>query len=374
VDWKAKKTTRNITQNTKIRVGYISETFRDHPVGNCVYEILKYHNKKKFETFVYSYGVDDGSSIRKFTKKYTGHFFNIRRFDIKRAIHLIKSHNIDILIDLQGHTKDNRIEILAGRPAPIQISYLGFPGTSGTKFIDYLISDKIAAPKSSQRFYSEKIVYLPRCYQVNSALPVSKKKVTRADFNLPDDKVVFCSFNRSLKIEKQVFGLWLKILKAVPDSVLWLYLDNAYIQGNLLSYALQKGASPERFIFSDRMTIDKHLARLKLADVALDTFIYSGGATTANALRVNVPVVTLRGRHFLSRMSESILTAVRLNQLVAKNKSDYIKIAVKLASDKAYYKKTVEIIKKNKKNIFDTKAFTRDWENALANICKKHKK
>lgn len=359
------------TKQSRLKIGYISETFRDHPVGHCIHEIFKYHNKKKFDVYTYSYGVDDASIFRK-NVELNSKFFDIRKFNIQEAVQLIKSHDLNILIDLQGLTKDNRIEILEAYAAKIQVSYLGYPGPSGSDIYDYLITDKIAIPKSSQKFYTEKIIYLDRAYQINSSLKISKEKISKKDFDLPEDKIIFCSFNRSVKIEQKMFDIWLAILKKVPNSVLWLYLDNGYEQANLLKHAVTKGIEADRIIFSGRTSIDKHLARLRLADIALDTSIYSGGATTANALQVGLPVVTLRGKHYLSRMSESLLYHIKTRELIASDITEYQRVATKLANDKVFYKKTQDKIIKNRHLIFDTKSFTKDFENLLITLCKSH--
>lgn len=354
---------------TRLRVGYISETFRDHPVGNCVYQMFSNHDKRKFEIFAYSYGVDDGSIYRKTVEK-NSQFFDIRKMNTQESVDLIKSHKLDVLIDLQGLTKDNRFEILKHHPAKIVVSYLGFPGTSGSDVYDYLITDKTAVPESSKKYYSEKIVYLKRNYQVNSSLPVSKIKYKRSDFSLPEKSFIFASFARSVKIERPMFKTWCEILKEVPDSILWLYLDNAYARENLTKFALQNEVDPRRIIFSDRVETSKYLKRLELVDILLDTSIYSGGATVANAFQMNTPVVSLKGKHYLSRMSASLHNQIGTKQLVAKNHLEYKNIAFKLATNKNYHKKIKSKIIENKHKIFDIKEFIKDFENLILKTCK----
>jgi predicted O-linked N-acetylglucosamine transferase (SPINDLY family) len=348
----------------RIRIGYLSQEFHNHPVTFQIIDLFKCHDKNKYEVFVYSYGINNQSPLRRQIELNAEHFIDLVTVDHQQIAARIHKDKIDILVDLDGFSGFARKDIVAYRPAPIQINYLGFPGTSGTSYIDYLLADTIIVPPEEQIYYSETIFYLPHCYQLCSPHKISRQKFTRADFGLPPDAFVFCSFNRPFKISEDIFDAWIQVLKKVQNSVLWLYSDELLTQKNLRSFFKKSGLSPDRLIFTGKLPMDKHLARLKLADLALDTHIYSGGATTANLLWAGVPVITIYGRHYLSRMSSSIITNIGLPELVTKDLSEYKRLAIDLAT---HPKKMVALKQKLAKNrlispLFNSKLFVKNLE------------
>ena len=316
----------------RIRLGYISNDFKDHAVAQQIRGLLAAHDRNRFEVFAYGCNPSDQSFYQERIRQSCDHYIHLNGLSDEAAARRIYDDRVQLLVDLMGHTRGNRLPILALRPAPVQISYLGFLGTSGTDFIDYLITDKVVTPADQARFYSEKLVFLPHCYQANDdAMPVPADSYKRSDFGLADNAVVFCCFNQPYKIDPVVFNAWMAILKTVPNGVLWLLNQSAATVRNLKQAAAKGGVQPERLVFSGALRIDKHLSRLLLADIALDPFIYNGGATTSNALWAGLPVITKIGTHFLSRMSASALMAVGLSRLVTQTADQYVQTAVELA-------------------------------------------
>ncbi|MCP3892867.1 MAG: hypothetical protein GY702_28920, partial [Desulfobulbaceae bacterium] len=277
----------------------------------------------------------------------------------------INKDKVDILVDLAGYMKGGRPEICALRPAPIQVRWLGMAGTSGADFYDYLIADRIVVPKNQQPFYTEKIVHMPDCYQINNdgqVIPDLKKQ--RKDFGLPESGFVFASFNTAYKIDETVFSCWMRLLKKVPNSVLWLMAGSTTAEGNLLYHAKKHGICLDRIVFAAKIPKEDHLARLCLADLALDTKTVSGAATTSDALMAGVPVLTLKGGHFASRMSSSILGALELDDLITDNLDVYEKKAADLALNPKQYAGLKKRLLKNhwEKPLFQTAGFVKHLE------------
>jgi protein O-GlcNAc transferase len=279
------------SRKNKIVVGYLSNDFRNQPTAHLMLSLFGLHDRNQFEIFCYSYGIDDGSHYRARIQEDCDKFVDLRDLDHIDAAQCIYEDKVDILVDLMGYTKGNRLEICALRPAPIQATYLGFPGTTGADFVDYIITDRIVTPEEHAAYFSEKFVYMPNCYQVNDhTQAISNKVWNKVDFGLPEDGFIFCSFNNPYKIEPVVFDVWMKILRQIPKSVLWLGLASQTAQENLRRETEERGVAPERLVFSKSLPLDEHLARLRLADLALDTRIYNGGATTSNALWAGVRI------------------------------------------------------------------------------------
>jgi predicted O-linked N-acetylglucosamine transferase (SPINDLY family) len=280
----------------------------------------------------------------------------------------IYDDRIDILVDLMGHTRDHRLPISALRPAPVQVNFLGFPGTTGADFFDYIIADRTVIPKSHQSFFSEKIVFMPHCYQVNDhTQPIAAQPSSAAAHGLPENSFVFCAFHQSYKIDPIMFNSWMKILKAVPDSVLWLLKNNDCAQQYLRSGAAENGIDPQRLVFAPRLPKGEHLGRHNLANLMLDTRIYNGHTTTSDALWAGVPVVALAGNHFASRVSASILNAIGLPQLITSTLEGYEKLAVRLALDPSELSLWQKKIAENRSThpLFDTRRYARNLENAF---------
>lgn len=351
----------------KITVGYISNSFRNHPGCHLISGLFKLHNRNYFNVLCYSYGEDDGSFYRKRVARDCDRFADIKDLDHGAAARLIYQDEVDILVDLRGHTKGNRF-ISALKPAPVQVSYLGYPGTTGADFFDYLITDKTVSPESHAPYYSEKLVYMPDCYQINDhEQPISDKIYKKSDFHIPKKSFVFCSFNGPNKIEPVMFDTWMKILLQVPESILWLLKINDFAEKNLKQAALSKGVAPERLIFSKGLPKADHLARFRLADLALDTRVYNGHTTTSDALWAGVPVITLKGNYFPGRVSAGILKAVSLPELITHTLKDYETLAVRLANNPSELYEIQQKLAKNRfiQPLFDTPKFVRHLEAAF---------
>ena len=261
----------------------------------------------------------------------------------------------------------NRFGIFLKRLAPIQINFLGYPGTSGSKFFDYIVADNVLIPEESQKYYSEKIIYLPDTYQANEDVKkISDKNLTRETFGLPTNKFVFCSFNSNHKINFKTFDLWMKILSKNLNSVLWIMSENDISSANLRNVASRKGVDPKRLIFAKSIPLDEHLKRLQLADLFLDTFPYNAHTTCSDALRVNLPVLTLKGQGFASRVAASLLNSINMKELITESEDDYEKLALKISTNQEFLKNIRSRIKQNKltSNLFNSKVYTKNIERA----------
>jgi predicted O-linked N-acetylglucosamine transferase (SPINDLY family) len=325
------------------------------------------HDREEFFISAYSYGENDGSIYRQRIEQDCDRFVDIAAIGDHDAARCIRRDRVDILIDLKGHTENNRLGISALRPAPLQATWLGFPGPSGADFFDYLICDRLVLPESDHRHFVEQPVWLPHCYYpTDFRQPVAQRFWERSDFGLPHKGVVLCCFNQPYKIDAAVFDCWLSVMARVPDAVLWLQEKNATVTANLCREAGKRGIDPKRLVFSEPLAKDLHLARLKLADLCLDTRIYNGHTTTADALWMGVPVVTLLGAHFASRVSASILSALGMTELITQTMNDYHNLTLNLAADSDALRRIREKIAYNRhrKPLFDTPRFARNLEKA----------
>lgn len=351
----------------RIRIGYLSNDFKDHAVSHQVRGMLENHDRHQFEIYGYAINPDDGTRYRKLMSNACDHFKTIHQINDLAAAQQIHEDGIHILVDMGGHSRDSRLGITALRPAPIQVSYLGFLGTTGADFIDYIVADRIVVPPEHAVHYTENLVYLPHCYQANdNQMPIVGHQFHRKEFNLPNSGFIYSCFNQPYKIDQRLFSTWLKILRQVDGSFLWLVKRSPLAQTNLRRAAESAGVDPQRLIFADFLPIEENLARLRLADLALDTLIYNGGATTANALWAGVPVLTMLGGHWVSRMSASALSAVGLPELIAGSLEDYGNKAVQLAlhRDKLDALRTKLADHRQTWPLFDTPSFTRHMEQA----------
>lgn len=322
-------------EDAKLNIGYVSTGFQDHPTGRMIASFFKFHDRDRFKIHAYALSPSDRSMYRKQIKETVDVFYDVSALSTKDIAQRIYQDRIDILVDFDGYLAGNRMDVFALRPAPLQITYLGFPGTTGADFFDYLIADRIVIPVDQQKYYSEKIIYMPMCYQVNNIEQKgSHKRLTRKQFGLPDNAFVYCCFNVSYKIDRQTFSSWMKILKRLPDAVLWLLDYNPSTTDNLRSAASGFGIAPERLIFTPPLPKFEHLSRHQLCDVFLDTFICNAHSTASDALWAHVPLVTLQGTHFASRVAASLLTHLGLEKLVAHSPQEFEDIAVNLASDR----------------------------------------
>ncbi|HJN22803.1 MAG TPA: tetratricopeptide repeat protein [Rhodospirillales bacterium] len=365
---------QNRGPNTKITLGYLSSDFRNHSVGHLIAGLFGCHDRDAFQVIAYSHGHDDGSSYRQRIEQGCDSFVDISQFDDAQAAQRIFEDRVDILVDLNGHTTGNRLQIPALRPAPLQIAYLGFAGGNGTDFFDYIITDRTVTPPEQAEFYSEAFIYMPYYYLVHDREEISPKAITRADEGLPEDAFVFCSFNNAHKIEPLAFAVWMNLLNALPDSVLWLLESNPLAKANLIE-AAAKGVNAERLVFAAKRKKDEHLARLRLADLALDTFIFNGGVTTSDALWAGVPVVAMLGSHSPSRGSASKLKAIGLAELIAGDIEAYQAKALYIARLPGHLRALKDKLAGNRLSepLFDTPRFVASLEKAYQRIWHIHR-
>ena len=353
----------------KIRIAYYSADFRNHPMSYLLANLYELHDKNKFEIIGISFGPDKDDEMRKRVSSAFDEFYDVRLKTEDEIVKFSRELKIDIAIDLMCFTKYHKFGIFVKRCAPIQVNYLGYPGTSGTNYLDYIIADKILIPKESQKYYSEKIAYLPDTYQANdSTKKISDKIFTREELGLPKDGFVFCCFNNNYKITPQVFDVWMRLLKRVENSVLWILSENINISKNLKKEATIRGVDFNRIVFAERIKMNEHLARQKVADLFIDTFPYTGHTTASDALWVGLPVLTRIGKSFASRVSTSLLNAIGLSALVTNSEKEYEDFAIELATNSPKLKEIKNKLKNNKntKPLFNTQVFARNIEKAYS--------
>lgn len=351
-----------------IRVGYLSSDFYHHATAFLAVELFERHDRSAFELYAYSHGPDDGSAMRRRVMAGFDHFVEVGHLSASAAARRIRADGIDILVDLKGYTLGCRTEILALRPAPVQVSFLGYPGTMGADFMDYIIGDRVVTPLAQAGYYDEKIVQLPGAYQPNdSRRAIAETTPSRAACGLPEKGFVFCCFNNTYKITPALFRLWMRLLAQVPGSVLWLFEANATARDNLCYEAASAGIDPDRLIFAPRMDLADHLARHAHADLFLDTLPYNAHTTASDALWAGVPVLTCRGESFAARVAASLLTAVGLPALITTTLADYEALALALARDPARLAGMKAHLKEERTRapLFDAGAFTRGLEAAF---------
>lgn len=356
-----------IWRHDKIRIAYVAGGFHAHPTAYLMVELFELHDRSQFEVLGISLGGDDGSDIRARLIRAFDQFHDVRLKSNRDIATLLNDMEVDIVIDLSGYTTNCRPEVLAYRPAPIQVSYIGFPGTLGANFYDYVIADRIVLPFDQQTFYTEKIVHLPESYQVNdSKRQVGTQMPLRREAGLPEKGFVFCCFNNNYKITSSVFDIWTRLLRNVEGSVLWLYRGNAVAEANLRREAAARGIDPARLVFAGRVKLEDHLARHCLADLFLDTLPINAHTTASDALWAGLPVVTCRGESFSGRVAASLLGAVGLPELVTNNLEDYGALALRLATDASLLHGFREKLKQNRLSypLFDTDRYRRHIEAA----------
>jgi len=320
-------------RHAKLRIAYVSSDFCLHPVTMLTAELFELHDREHFEVYGYCWSPEDGSAMRQRVINSMDHFVRIHQMTDEVAARLIREHEIDILVDLQGQTSGARANLLAYRPAPIQITYLGLPATTGLPSIDYVIADRFLIPESAAPYYSEKPLYMPDVYQVSDRKRSVGPKPSRESCGLPAEGFVFCSLNNSYKYTPEVFDVWMNILRRTPGSVLWLLSDNLWAELNLYREAEARGIEKTRLIFASRVSPENYLARFAVADLFLDTFPFNAGTTANDALWMDLPVLTYSGRSFASRMAGALLTAAKLDELITYNLHDYEEKAVRLANN-----------------------------------------
>jgi predicted O-linked N-acetylglucosamine transferase (SPINDLY family) len=350
-----------------LRIAYFSADFHDHATMYLMAKLFELHDTRNFSIHAYSYGPDLHDGMRRRLKQAVAVFHDVRHLGDRAICELSRSEKIDIAVDLKGYTQHARPGIFAYRAAPIQISYLGYPGTMGAPFIDYIIADEFVIPARQREHYCEQVIYLPHTYQVNDdSREISARQVSRSEAGLPETGFVFCCFNNSYKISSREFDIWMRLLQQVQGSVLWLIKSNRWAQQNLQLEASKRGVDPQRIVFADRMPLPEHLARHRLADLFLDTFIYNAHTTASDALWAGVPVITLPGQGFAARVAGSLLTATGLPELIAASEQDYENLALELALNPQKSRALKEKLASARlaAPLFNTELFTRHIEDA----------
>ncbi|MFZ4524239.1 MAG: tetratricopeptide repeat protein [Chlorobium sp.] len=362
-------------RHDKIRIGYFSADFRDHATVYLMAELFEQHDRSKFELIAFSFGTDTSDALRKRAAAAFDRFLDVRSMNDRAVAQLSRTLEVDIAIDLNGLTTHSRPGIFALRAAPVQVNYLGYPGTMGAEYVDYLIADETLIPKESRQYYSEKIVSLPDSYQVNDTTHVIAEKVFfREELGLPATGFVFCCFNNSFKITPSTFDGWMQILRQVTGSVLWLLEDNAVVAGNLRREAVQRGIEAERVIFAKRMPVAEHLARHRVADLFLDTLPCNAHTTASDALWAGLPVLTCIGKSFASRVAASLLNAIHLPELITSSQAEYEAVAINLATNQEQLVKLKLQLEQNRLTmpLFDTQRYARHLEAAYAVMYERH--
>jgi predicted O-linked N-acetylglucosamine transferase (SPINDLY family) len=361
--------TRRNAGASRLRVGYLSSDFKNHATVLLMIDMLEAHDRSRFEIFALSHGIDDASPLRARVAAAVEHFVELAGLPEREAVSSIAALELDVLIDLKGYTEGNHSEWLRHRLAPVQINWLGYPGTLGAPWTDYLIADEIVAPKAHRWMFSERLLYLP-CYQPNCRERECAPIPERAAEGLPEDALVLCSFNQTYKITPGMFGLWLDVLRAVPETVLWLWASNPWAEDALRQVAQEGGVAPERLVFAEGQPQAEHLARLSLADLALDTFPCNGHTTTSDALWAGVPVVTLQGEAFAARVAASLLTAAGLEELIADAPKVYLERVIRFCRDAGWrgrLREKTEALRESS-GLFDGAAFARGFETLLSGV------
>jgi predicted O-linked N-acetylglucosamine transferase (SPINDLY family) len=356
-----------IYSHDRIRIAYLSADFREHPVAYMIAGLFEQHDKTRFETTAISLGADDKSATRQRIKNAFEHFVDVQDKSDQAIADLIRRREIDIAIDLNGFTMGNRLNVLARRVAPIQVGYFGYAGTIGADYIDHVIADRIVIPEEHFEFYDEKVVWLPESFMANdNRRHVAERTPTRSELNLPEAAFVFCCFNNTYKILPDVFDVWMKLLKANEDSVLWLLEGNAAATANLRQEAAKRGVAPERLIFAPKVPVADHLARHRQSDLFLDTLPYNAHTTASDALWVGLPVLTCLGSTYAGRVAASLLNAVGLADLITTSLEDYEALALTLARDRSLVASLKDRLAHNRDgcSLFNTTRFARHIEAA----------
>ena len=366
--------TRISDDSRRLRIGYVSTDFHEHATSYLMVEAFECHDRRRFEVVAYSLGPDDRSAMRSRLVSSFDRFVDVRGSSVRDIAALIAKDGIDILIDLKGYTEQHRARLFAMRPSPLQVSYLGYPGTMGADFIDYLIADRVIIPQDHFRDYNEAIAWLPGCYQANDSKRPVESMPDRITCRLPESAFVFCCFNQSYKINPALFEIWCHLLLRVPSSILWLLSANPTAQANLRREAMQRGVQPDRLIFAERLPHLKHLARLQQADLFLDTTPCCAHTLASDALWAGVPVVTLLGETFASRVASSLLVNLGLDQLIANSAAHYEELAYGFASDHEKLRTLRQTLKaaRSKATLFDGRRLAFDLERLYEEMWRRH--
>jgi protein O-GlcNAc transferase len=364
----------------RLRVAYLSADFNEHPTAYLTAGLFECHDTSHFEITALSFGQNDHSPPRRRLEAAFEHFIDVRDNSDQEIAALIRRSEIDIAVDLMGFTKDHRLGVLARRAAPVQVNYLGYPGTTGAPYMDYILADATVIPEDHDAFYAERVVRLPGTYQINdNRRAINQRTPTRAECGLPQSGFVFCCFNNPQKIMPEIFDIWMRLLRATEGSVLWLFAGNAKAAANLRLEAQKRGVAPERLIFAPKASVADHLARHRLADLCLDTLPYNAHTTASDALWAGLPVLTCLGKAFAGRVAASLLKAIDLDELITRSLTEYEALALRLARDPAYLAALKDTLKRNRDTypLFDTQSATRHIEAAyltMAEIARRNER
>jgi len=373
--YKIKFTSNNFQKSERIKVGYFSSYFRQHPVSILSTQMLELHNKEQFETFAFHYGPDNGDEYNLRLRDAFDHFINVSKMSDNEIADLAYKNGIDIAVEFNGFMHGGRVGILAHRPAPVQINYLAYPGTMGSGSYDYIIGDHTIIPEHQSANYSEKIIYLPNCYMPqDNNRQISNKPISRAECGLPVTGFVFCCFNNSFKISPNEFNIWMRLLKSVEGSVIWLLKTNNWAEENLRNEAKKRGIKPNRLVFADRLPLNEHLRRIKNADLFLDTFNFNAHTTASDALWAGLPVVTKIGKGFAARVAGSLLSSIELPELITNTEQEYEALALSLATDPVELAKIRRKLAHNRHSapLFDTETYTKNLEKAYTHAYRRY--
>ncbi|WP_420004070.1 tetratricopeptide repeat protein [Arenibacterium sp. LLYu02] len=352
----------------RLKIGYFSSDFHNHATMHLLGGLLRAHDQSRFDIHAFSYGPDRQDTQRALVEANVSRFYDLRNLSDHELVERARAQELDIAIDLKGYTGNNRCAIFGQRLAPVQISYLGYPGTLGTPMMDYIITDSVVSPAGSERHFEEHLIRLPHSYQPNdNQRQIAPRQFTRADCGLPEDGFVFCCFNNGYKITPREFDIWMRLLTAVEGSVLWLMSGGAAAEANLRREAESRGVDSGRLHFAERLPHGEHLARQKVADLFLDTFAVNAHTTCSDALWAGLPVLTLPGQQFSARVAASLLSALNLPELIAKNEADYEARALKLAQEPDALLALRTAVARNRRTapLFDTRRYTLSLEAAL---------
>jgi predicted O-linked N-acetylglucosamine transferase (SPINDLY family) len=361
----------------RIRLAYLSADLHEHVMAYCLAGLFEMHDSARFETTAISFGPDAPGETRSRLKGAFNRFVDVQRKSDREVADLLRELEIDIAVDLNGFTTGCRTPIFAARAAPLQVNYLGYPGTMGADFIDYILADRFVIPEEHHSYYTEKVVYLPDTYQVNdSKRIIADRTPARAGAGLPEQGFVFCSFNNNYKISPSVFEVWMRLLDEVEGSVLWLYESNAAAMRNLRKQAAERGIAPERLVFAPKIKLEDYLARHRLADLALDTLPYNGHGTTSDALWAGLPVLTCLGTTFPGRVAASLLNAIGLNELITHSLEEYEALALELATNRMRLADIKSKLARNRDTypLFDTDRFRRHIEAAYTMMWERYQR
>jgi predicted O-linked N-acetylglucosamine transferase (SPINDLY family) len=362
-------------RKSRIRVGYFSADFHEHATAFLVAQLFERHDRERFELIAFSFGPDKSDAVRARLRAAFDTFLDVRlRSDAEIAL-LSREQQIDIAVDMKVYTQQGRPGIFAHRAAPMQVSYLGYPGTSGAPYMDYLIADRALIPAERRGGYSERVIYLPDSYQPNDRQrQIADVELSRRDLGLPDGAFVFCSFNGAYKLTPQVFDIWVRILQAVPGSVLWLLAAQETVVANLRREAAARGLDVDRLIFAPPMVPPAHLARLRAADLFLDTLPCNAHTSASDALWAGLPFLTCAGKSFAARVGASLLGAVGLPELITSSAEEYEALAVELASHPERLAALRDRLRLNRPTapLFDIDSYTRHLEAAYTEMYERH--